>query len=352
MKSSLVNVFRQNAEDKRLIEVKDPAIVPMPDGSYMLYATVFGPGISREDIIGRFHASHPQGPWHQLESARVHGVTGPEVCAPQVLLSEENGQLLWTMYVQTSCFEQDGHIAVAVSRDGKDFYALPTPAMTRHAINQHSVVCLYDVSVSDIHLKGKPYECMVFSGYRHFNPVAAGHDTLETGIMSSITQNGCGDLYMSLREKDGFSSEWSTPKLILKQEDVPFHNHPASPNFEWGLEGGKIIQLEEDSFLLTGVCFLEKDIALRGTRQRVFFATAASPAGPFVSHTLPLEPTPYDVGQGENGHPDVIDLGSRLAILYQERAGVGHPWHLRYAEISKKEVQALLSPPAPVLAAA
>jgi hypothetical protein len=187
---------------------------------------------------------------------------------------------------------------------------------------------------------------MVFSGYRYIKSVMGGQDELGSGDALAVTQAGCGDLYMSLREKHKPQSKWSAPQLILKQEDIAFHNHPDSPHYEWGLEGGKIVQLADDAFLLVGVCHLDKDITHRGTRQRVFFAQAQTPAGPFVSHALPIEPTPYPVGQGENGHPDVVDLGDRLAIVYQERAGIGHKWHLRYAEITKSEIKSALRTPA------
>lgn len=326
MKSSLVEIFRRNAADTRPFEIKDPSIVPLPDKTYMMYATIFGPGIPKKDIIGRFHAAQPEGPWRQMESATVHGITGPEICAPQVLLGEENGAPLWTMYVQTSCFKPDGVIAVATSHNGIDFYAHPAPVLTRDDVQPQSVISLYDVSVSDISLAGTDYECMVFSGYRHI---------------------GCGDLYMSLRRKDCPGGPWDKPQLILAQEDMPFHNRPGSANFEWGLEGAKIVQLAEDSFLLAGVCFLDKNPDEHGTRQRVFFAAAKHPSGPFDLHTLPIEPTPYDIGTGENGHPDIILQDDRLIMLYQERAGDRKPWHLRYAEIPKNDIGSILGKPMP-----
>lgn len=95
----MVKIFRPKAADKGPFEIKDPTIVPMPDGTFTMYATIFGPGIPDQDKIGRFHSRHPKGPWRQLEAARVHGLSGPEICAPQVLLGKEGGQPLWTMYV-------------------------------------------------------------------------------------------------------------------------------------------------------------------------------------------------------------------------------------------------------------
>lgn len=74
----------------------------------------------------------------------------------------------------------------------------------------------------------------------------------------------------------------------------------------------------------------------------MFFAASAAPEGPFTPLRTPIDPTPYPEGTGENGHPDTIDLGPALGILYQERAGDGEgfPWHLRYAEAPKEELLA------------
>lgn len=89
----------------------------------------------------------------------------------------------------------------------------------------------YDVAVSDFTSSGSDCQCMTFSGYRSV---------------------GCGDIYMTMRPKNGANAAWSEPKLILAQENVPFHNPPGSKNFEWGLEGAMIMQLDEDVFLLHG----------------------------------------------------------------------------------------------------
>ena len=192
--------------------------------------------------------------------------------------------------------------------------------MTKERIpaGEYNNIGIYDVAVSDISLNGTAFECMAFSGYRRV---------------------GCGDVYLSLREKASVPQEWGTPYLVLRQEDVPFHNRPDSPHFEWGLEGAKILQLADDAFLMIGVCFLERDKSYSGTRQRVFFAAASSPGGPYSPMYMPIDPTQYGDGQGENGHPDIIDLGNYVGILYQERAGDFKPWHLRYVEMTKDDLK-------------
>jgi hypothetical protein len=329
MDSRLVEIRRRNGADDAFFQIKDPAVVKLPDGTYAMYCTLDA-SYMQPGLVGRFSAASPEGPWDEEEPAVLTGVTGPEVCAPSVVIEEKDGVPLFKMYIQTSCFHEDGVIAVATSRDGIHF-AAESVMMTKDDVP--GSVSLYDVSVSDITRDGKPAECMVFSAYREI---------------------GCGDIYVSVRDKGG---DWEKPVLALKQEDVPFHNRPGSANFEWGLEGAKVMQLADDAFLMAGVCFLDKNKSDRGTRQRVFFAASSSPAGPFVPMETPIDPTPYDNGTGENGHPDITDLGDKLGILYQERAGEGRskPWHLRYAEADKadllKEVRARLAPPPPRAAA-
>jgi hypothetical protein len=330
MDSRLVEIRRRDGADDGFFQVKDPTVVPLPDGTYAMYCTLDA-SYMKPGLIGRFSASSPGGPWQEEEPAVLEGITGPEVCAPSVVMEMKDGRPLFKMYIQTSCFHEDGIIAVANSTDGIHFKAEP-PAMTKEDVPA-PVVGLYDVAVSDVVRGGEQYDCIVFSAYRSV---------------------GCGDVYIALREKG--ANHWETPQLALKQEDVPFHNKPGSANFEWGLEGVKVVQLADDAFLMIGVCFLDKSKAERGTRQRVFFAASGSPGGPFLPMSTPIDPTPYSGGTGENGHADIIDLGGKIGILYQERAGEGcdKPWHLRYAEADKdvllKEIYARLAPPPPPMA--
>ena len=328
MKSRLVDIRRRDDADTGFFQIKDPTVVPLPDGGYAMYATLDA-SYMKPGLVGRFTAPHPGGPWQEEEPAVLEGINGPEVCAPAVVIEPKDGKPVFKMYIQTSCFHEDGIIAVATSSDGIHFRAEP-PAMTKEDVPA-PVVSLYDVAVSDVTRAGRECDCMVFSGYRSV---------------------GCGDIYVALREKG--TEAWEAPTLALKQEDVPFHNKPGSANFEWGLEGAKVVQLADDAYLMIGVCFLDKSKAERGTRQRVFFAASATPGGPFLPMNTPIDPTPYAEGTGENGHAETIDLGAKIGILYQERAGEGadKPWHLRYAEADKaqllREIYAHLAPPPPM----
>lgn len=308
---------------KGYLEMKDPSVIREPDGSYLMYCSL-GTSVTQEWVVGRFRADHPGGPWQELPYAKIDGVDGREVCAPAMMRTEKDGKPLYQMYVQTTCFHPDGVIAIATSPDGEHFTGTDKPAATRDDLkpeDRANVMSLYDVGMSDIDIGGKTHECMVYSGYRRI---------------------GCGDVYMSLREKPegGAQTAWSTPVLILKQEDVPFHNRPDAENFEWGIEGVKIDKLADGAFLMTGVCFLDLPRDAIGTRQRVFFAAADKPEGPWVPMRTPVEPTRYADGTGENGHPDTVDMGAKVGLLYQERAGDGKPWHLRYTEFDKDALTA------------
>ncbi|HYD18569.1 MAG TPA: hypothetical protein VEF76_08835 [Patescibacteria group bacterium] len=329
MTSHRVAFRRLNDIDTGYFEIKDPSVVKAPDGSYFMFATL-GTEKDKPWCVGRFKADHPGGPWQELEPTVITNIAGPEVVAPAVVL---NAKGEWEMFIQTSCFSTTGVIAQAVSLDGRNFHGAALPAMTKDDVPQGPVpvVSLYDVALSDIRLNGRDYDCMTFSGYRSL---------------------GCGDVYVSLREKG--TECWEAPQLALKQEDVPFHNKPGTPNYEWGLEGAKVVQLADDLFLMVGVAFLDKELTERGTRQRVFFAASRTPNGPFEPMETPIDPTAYPEGTGENGHPDTIDLGDKIGLLYQERAGEGKdkPWHLRYTEFDKDDLiarmQAKLAPPAPI----
>ena len=313
-----------HSADKGYLEMKDPSVIRMADGSYQMYCSL-GTSVTQQWVVGRFEAQHPGGPWQELPHAEIENVAGAEVCAPAVVLSQKDGKPLFEMYVQTTCFSPDGVIAYATSEDGQHFTGADKPAMTcadLTAEDQKHIMSLYDVGMSDFDMGDKTYECMVFSGYRRI---------------------GCGDVFMSLREKPADAATpvaWSQPQLVLKQEDVPFHNKPDNDNFEWGLEGVKIDKLADDAYLMTGVCFLDQPNEARGTRQRVFFAAAQKPEGPSVPLRTPIAPTVYPEGKGENGHPDTVDMGDALGFLYQERAGEGMPWHLRYTEMKKADLLA------------
>ena len=305
--NQVLQVERLPEHQERYYEIKDPSIVQTDANAYMMFASV-GNSIEQHWKVGRFVAADPFGVWREIESVQFHKLSGPQLCAPAVEYAVVAGQPTWTMYIQTACFEENGVIAFATSTDGLHFYGQPKVVASRDSIEQGIVpiIGVYDVGTSEIKYQGESYHCVLFSGYRRV---------------------GCGDLYLSV--KKSHESEWGRGVCILSQEDVPFHNHPEYEHFEWGLEGAKIIQLAEDRFALIGVCFLPKPHEFLGTRQRVFFATASTPFGPFTPVGMPIEPQQNEWNTGENGHPDTLLINNQLVVVYQERAGNAYPWHLR-----------------------
>ncbi len=305
--SQLLNIDRLREHDERYYELKDPSIVQMGPDSYMMFASV-GNSIEQHWKVGRFVASDPFGTWTELQPTRFHNLTGPQLCAPAVEYAVIDGQPTWTMYIQTACFEENGVIAVATSTDGLNFHGNAKAVVSRESIDTPPapIIGVYDVGTSELTYQGQDWHCVLYSGYRRV---------------------GCGDLFLSVKQKG--EAEWGRGVCILSQEDVPFHNHPEYEYFEWGLEGAKIIQLAEDSFALIGVCFMPKPDGFLGTRQRVFFATANTPFGPFTPVGMPIEPQKNQWNTGENGHPDTMLINNQLVVIYQERAGDAYPWHLR-----------------------
>lgn len=296
-------------------QLKDPSVVALPDGSYAMYATLCGR--KGAVAVGRFVAEQPEGPWRELSPVRFHHLNGPELCAPAVRLDydQERGKYVWEMYIQTSCFKPGGVIALAESEDGCNFYGRREPVLTRASLEPGAapIVGLYDAGISQLTVGGETAVCLLFSGYSALGKNARGRFV------------GVGDLYQSLRFAGG---AWTPGRRILAHEELPFHNQRDAEHYEWGLEGAKLVQLEQDQYLLVGVCFLDRPRRFAGQRQRVFMAASASPFGPFVPVGEPLEPETL----GETGHPDVLILEDRLVLIHQERLGQKRPWHLRHRD--------------------
>ncbi|HET9147098.1 MAG TPA: hypothetical protein VFN77_03545, partial [Acetobacteraceae bacterium] len=305
--SRLLNVVRDEVLAASYPEIKDPDLVRLPDGGWMMLASV-GNSSVQQWVVGRFTAEGLDGPWRELEPVRFHGLSGPELCAPSTVCRREAEGDRWRMYIQTACFSPDGRIISAESADGQNFYPSSDLLVTKESIvGDLDVIGVYDVGVTEITINSDPYECLAFSGYRRV---------------------GSGDLYAAFRSKLAPELGWTTPVCILRQEAVPFHNHPEYEHHEWGLEGAKILQISETCYLLVGVCFLQRDESFLGMRQRVFFAGSRTPNGRFIPLGTAIEP----FTTGENGHPDAVIEEGRLVLIYQERLGDGQPWHLRHAE--------------------
>ncbi len=318
--NTLLNIQRLPHLLDEYYEIKDPSIIQIADHAFMMYASI-GNSRHQQWLVGCFEANNPHGPWQEVEPVTFEHLSGPQLCAPAVTYENVDGQPIWTMYIQTACFEENGVIAVATSTDGHHFVGQPQPLATKEQIVESPapIVGVYDVAVSEIKQNQEELLCMVYSGYRRI---------------------GCGDIFMTTKRKG--EETWTTPECLLSQEAVPFHNRPDYEHFEWGLEGAKIVQLADDCFLMIGVCFLPKPQQYLGTRQRVFFAAASSISGPFVPVGLPFVPQENEWKTGENGHPDTLIIDDTLHVMYQERFGEGHPWHLRSAEFELPKLELFL----------
>jgi hypothetical protein len=316
--NQLLNIKRLPEHAERYNEIKDPAVIQLADGSLMMYASI-GNSFEQHWQVGRFIADKVDGQWQEVAPVTFENIWGPQLCAPAVTYEVVGGQPIWTMYVQTACFEENGVIAVATSTDGQHFVGSDQPVFTKDSvINPPApVIGVYDVAHSELNHQNQELDCMIFSGYRRI---------------------GCGDLYMSF--KSDADEKWSEAKCVLSQEDVPFHNHPGLESFEWGLEGAKLVQLAHDCYIIIGVCFLPMPHSFLGSRQRVFMAAATSPEGPFKPLGLLFEPIEQPSRTGENGHPDTFIQDGKLWVIYQERTGNNQPWHLRSAAF---EIEALIN---------
>jgi hypothetical protein len=288
-------------------ELKDPSIIRLPDGRFELFASI-GNSLTQTWKIGRFASDQPEGPWTE-QPFIDSDICGTQVCAPAMEYVADDQQP-WKMYVQTSCFQEDGVIVKAASVDGQFFTQESIPHITkehtRHAIPS---VGVYDAGISQLEWNGERYRALLFSGYRRI---------------------GCGDLYLTLQRWQDTSHQWEQPVSILKQEEVPYHNSPDDEQFEWGLEGAKLVQLSPKLFVLIGVCFLPGTASDIGQRQRIFFALSSSPYGPYYPWGLPLSDQDGAIETvGEHGHPDMEIIDGQVWMWYQKREGSFQPWYLK-----------------------
>lgn len=305
--SRKLKIFRILEHEYLYPEIKDPSVVKVGSGSYMMFASI-GNSLTQRWTVGRFIAVHPQGPWTELSPVIFSGINGRELCAPAVSYKKRTDGGMWTMYIQTSCFSEGGTIVKAESFDGYRFYGTMDPVVNgRWRCGDANIVGVYDAGISEISYRGDMIECLVFSGYRKI---------------------GCGDLYMTTRLTNS-ESGWMKPVRILAQEDVPFHNKPGAAVFEWGLEGAKVIGMGQNRYLLIGVCFLNRSEHYAGSKQRIMIAYSDNPYGPYIPAGTLIDPQPNSSGTGENGHPDTILADGSLWIVYQEREGLHSPWYLR-----------------------
>jgi hypothetical protein len=272
---------------------KDPC--PVFDGSTW---HIFGSGGKTGDEVWHIlHATapNPEGPWTEQEAPLLDVVEGPHVAAPGVIY-DPNKQL-FHMFVQREFMQLGGTIEHLVSVDGKKFQFSDTAL---ESIPGTTEAGIYD-----------PHPAMI-DGKMYL-------------IYSAMDRISHPDLFLA--ESEGsWRGPWKRHGRILGHENIPHHNQHTQENYEWGLEGSQLIPLPSGNILLNAVCFLPE--GRRGERQRVFFAAARMPSGPFHTLGTVIDPIENQSGEtteehwesGDNGHAAGIIHGDSLYLFYQSRA--------------------------------
>lgn len=270
----------------RYWHTKDPC--PAFDGTTW---HLFGSGgVSNQEIWHILHATAPapDGPWTERNPTLLEVVQGPHVAAPGVIYDPHDGQ--FHMFVQREFMALGGDIEHLTSPGGERFYFSETALSSLPETDQAGI---YDPHPAFI--GGKRY--LIYSG------------------MQEVTKP---DLFLAECETADWSCNWQRKGKIVSHEHIIHHNQHGHPDYEWGLEGSQLIGLPSGNVLLNAVCFLPE--GRRGERQRVFFAGARSPYGPFITLGPVIEPYGTDWESGENGHAAGIAVGDSLYLYYQSRA--------------------------------
>jgi hypothetical protein len=329
------------------VEQKDPSLIervpedyltdPVSPYRYIGY-TSSGESVNQRWKVARYGTNDLRGPWQELKSPTLIGLSGPQLCAPALRYEFEDGQPLYSLYIQTACFEPGGMIMEADSTDGVTFRGRATPLVTKDSVRaKRPLIGVYDPSYSRITVEGRMHDCLTFTGITRMN--------------SHWPHEAMGDIYLMLRERGPSRARWSEPRLVLEMSDIMFHNQPRHAKegggvYEWCPEGTQVIGLDDKHYLMIGVCFLPKGAGCDGERQRVFLAAADHAHGPFVAFARPFEPADE---RGENGHPDtVVDWENQiLEVILQERGrrlpdGRDAPWGLRHSQLDLQLLRPLM----------
>ncbi len=109
-------------------EQKDPSFIervredylndPVTPYRYIGY-TSSGESVNQHWKVARYGTNDLRGPWQELESPTLIGLSGPQLCAPALRYEFEDGQPRYSLYIQTACFEPGGVIMEADSRTGR-----------------------------------------------------------------------------------------------------------------------------------------------------------------------------------------------------------------------------------------
>jgi hypothetical protein len=265
------------------VAVKDPCPVQL-GGLWHLFGTGVHDGYRYEILHAA--APTPDGPWRLRRPVTLTEVSGTCVAAPGVIA---DGGVLH-MFLQTDYNLFGGRVLHLVSTDDGDTFSTVDTALV--SVPGTDQAGLYDAHPAEI----------------------GGHRYLTYSAFSTIGQP---DIFLARSRTGQWSGPWEPVGPILHHGQVPGHNQPSQPGYEWGLEGAQLVELPDGRVLLNAVCFV--DSAALGSRQRVFFATADRPEGPYRVLGPVLEP---DHG-GEVGHATATIHNGELSLFFQERPPAG-----------------------------
>ncbi|MDB5238896.1 MAG: hypothetical protein JWO00_231 [Candidatus Parcubacteria bacterium] len=276
-------------------DAKDPCIVH--DG---VTWHIFGSGgtvVKEEWSI--LHATAPDigGPWTEQEPAKLVGLEGMHVAAPSVMYDHRDK--LFHMAIQEDFTAPSGGIEYLVSADGKTFSWMKN---LLEPISGSAEAGLYDPHFSGI--RGEKY--LVYAGM----PAFMSNDR------PFIPQP---DIFVAKSQTNLWTGPWNRMQKILDHDEIAWHhNRRQDPDYEWGIEGPQLVELPNGKILLNATCFLPE--GRRGTRQRVFFALADNPEGPFKSLGPVLSDRDQEWESGENGHATAWVYRDQLYLFYQARS--------------------------------
>lgn len=276
-------------------DTKDPCVVF--DGTRW---HIFGSGGSiRNENWKILHAvaDTVDGPWTEIEPIMLTGIGGPHVAAPGVVFDFEEKN--FHMAIQEDFTSIGGSIHYLVSPNGTEFTHV---GKILSPIPDSGEAGLYDPHFSVI--GGKKY--LVYAGM----PAVIPHGR------PFIPQP---DIYLATTTTGSWAGPWERIGKILDHDDISWHhNRRDYDDYEWGIEGPQLVELPSGKVLLNATSFIEE--GERGTRQRVFFAIADRPEGPYTSlgPVLSLRDQAWEAG--ENGHASAILSDDQVYLFYQARA--------------------------------